>query len=376
MPSGRAVDVLGLFPFSDGSVGGVQTSGRAAWAAVTNHDGRCGSGSTCSAHLFVAGDALTAPAGGRNGPVRQAAAKIATVARVARARCPARCVLVWHLGLLKLLPFLRLPDARVIVFLHGIEAWRRQDWLTRRYLPRVDLFLSNSDHTWRRFVALHPEVARTRQRTVPLGIGEPADGSVAAPDRVPMALMLGRLARGEAYKGHRDLIAAWGDVLRHVPDAELWIAGDGDLRPELERWAAGRPWSPHVRFCGLVSEAEKERLLTASRCLALPSRGEGFGLVYLEAMRLGRPCLVSTLDAGQEVVDPPECGLAVDPGNPDAVARALARLLGSGPEWDRWSRQARARYETRFTAAHFRVRLLEGLAALETPAGAPVGRAP
>jgi len=89
----------------------------------------------------------------------------------------------------------------------------------------------------------------------------------------------------------------------------------------------------------------------------MPSQGDGFGLVYLEAMRMGRPCLVSNLDAGREVVNPPEGGLAVDPHAPNDIAEAMQSLLSQGAEWDRWSALARARYESRFTGDHFRQRL-------------------
>jgi glycosyltransferase involved in cell wall biosynthesis len=113
-----------------------------------------------------------------------------------------------------------------------------------------------------------------------------------------------------------------------------------------------------VRFFGAVSEAGKEELLARCRCLAMPSRGEGFGLVYLEAMRMGRPCLVSNDDAGREVVNPPQAGLAVNLGDPQLLSRAIVELLTPGARWESWSAQARLRYETQFTAEHFRQRLL------------------
>src|SRR5207249_3800963 len=116
-----------------------------------------------------------------------------------------------------------------------------------------------------------------------------------------------------------------------------------------------------VRFWGRISEELKEDLLARCRCLALPSRGEGFGLVYLEAMRLGRPCLVSDQDAGREVVGPPEAGLAVDPQNIDALADATIELLGENQESRRRSAVARQRYEAHFTAGHFQSRLLEAV---------------
>jgi phosphatidylinositol alpha-1,6-mannosyltransferase len=183
--------------------------------------------------------------------------------------------------------------------------------------------------------------------------------------------MIGRLLRSEDYKGHRELLAAWPAVQGRVPGAELWVAGDGDLRTELEGLARRTLPAGAARFWGSVPDAEKERLLRRARCLVLPSRSEGFGLVYLEAMRLGRPCLVSSLDAGREVVNPPEAGLAVDPRRPDELAAAVARLLAaSAPEWRGWSAQARGRYERGFTAAHFQDRLAAALA--PAPAGGPV----
>jgi glycosyltransferase involved in cell wall biosynthesis len=93
----------------------------------------------------------------------------------------------------------------------------------------------------------------------------------------------------------------------------------------------------------------------------MPSRGEGFGLVYLEAMRVGRPCLVSTLDAGREVVNPPEAGLAVNPDNEDEIVDSICRLLEASPMWQQWSTQARCRYEKTFTGKHFQERLLAAL---------------
>ncbi len=270
---------------------------------------------------------------------------------------PADPTVVMHVGLLKLLPLLPRPRGRRVLFLHGVECWRPPGRLARRLLGAVDLFLSNSDHTWERFLTFAPQLAGRPHATTALGLGEPLAGPTPPPADAPTAVILGRMDRGEDYKGHRELIAAWPRVRERVPAAELVVAGDGDLRPDLERLAG-----PGVRFVGRVSESQKQELLARSRCLVMPSRGEGFGLVYLEAMRVGRPCLVGDRDAGREVVNPPEAGLAVNPDDPAAVAAAAAaRLLTPGAEWDAWSAAARRRYEGRFTAAHFQARLRAAL---------------
>jgi phosphatidylinositol alpha-1,6-mannosyltransferase len=269
-------------------------------------------------------------------------------------------LLVWHAGLLQLLPLIRARGKRVVLFLHGIEVWRQLKRSTRRLLPQDDLFLSNSSFTWQRFLEYQPHCADRPHIIVPLGWGAPL-ATPTPPAAAPIVLMLGRLVRDEDYKGHREVIAAWPQVRERVPDAQLWIAGDGDLRPVLERLARDVGVAAHVRFCGRVDEAQKAELLPHCRGFAMPSRGGGFGLVYLEAMRVGRPCLVSDADAGREVVNPPEAGLAVATHDQSQLVNALCRLLGDGPEWHEWSRAARTRYESMYTARHFQERLLKAL---------------
>jgi len=330
------VDLIGLFPSSGPSgVGGVQASGRDAWNGILGRLGRE------RVHAFRC----------------SGSSKAAIIVRALANRRRARAALVWHLNLLKLVPLLDRTVSRVVVFLHGIEAWRRQDPVTHLLLEKVDLFLSNSEFTWTRFVECNPSFAAAPHRTVHLGCGSPVCGQTPALSTVPIVLMVGRLDRREDYKGHREVIEAWPRVLEQVPGAQLWIVGDGDLEPVLHGVAREHDVASSIRFYGRVTDAEKQRLLAQSRCLAMPSRGEGFGLVYLEAMRLGRPCLVSNVDAGREVVNPPEAGLAVSPDDRAEMASTIVRLLTAGAEWREWSSRARARYESRFTGEHFQQRL-------------------
>jgi phosphatidylinositol alpha-1,6-mannosyltransferase len=334
------VEIIGLFPsLSAQFIGGIQSSGRDAWKAIVHRAGE------------ERAQLLSYETG---------ASKAQAIFTALRTQNTAATVFVWHIQLLKLLLFLGKRKSRVVLVLHGVESWFKQDPVTRYLLRKVDLILADSDHTWRKFVGHNPAVHGMPHRTVHLGIGSPG-ASGTEPSDPPAVLMLGRLAKNEDYKGHRQMIEAWPAILRRKPDAQLWIVGDGDLRLTLEDLSRQRVGNGSIKFYGHVSDSEKEELLGRSRCLALPSRGEGFGLVYLEAMRLGRPCLVSTLDSGQEVVNPPEAGLAVDPSEPREMADAVQRLLTPGTEWERWSSHARSRYETNFTREHFQQRLLSVL---------------
>lgn len=341
MSSIDQIEVLGMFP-AIGLLGGVQASGREAWRGIVEKVG------TESSFLF---------------DYQPESGKARAVFSALKNRRRTGTVLIWHLNLLRLVPFLADAD-RAVVFLHGIEAWRRMDLLTEWALRKTDLILSNSKYTWDQFVVHNPAFRSALHSIVHLGAGSEIEGTVPAPSTTPKALMLGRMARSENYKGHRQMIEAWPRVLSQMPDAELWIAGDGDLKPELENLAVASGLSSTIQFCGRVSEAHKQTLIHQARCLALPSRGEGFGLVYLEAMRAGRPCLVSNQDAGREVVDPPDAGLSVDPADTADIANKLGRLLTPGNEWECWSAAARHRYESNFTAKHFQNRLNTALAAV------------
>lgn len=344
--------LFGFFPnIRPDRVGGVEASGRLAWSALLDLMDKRGEPATLFCYEW---DEIP---GERDGfPRIVAKTKWQAIGRALQVREKPRDILVWHLGMLKLVPFLRAPDARVIVFLHGIEAWRAQDGLTRRTFGQVDLFLSNTLFTYQRFLEFQPQLKQVPHAVTALGIGE-ADTVQSQPVSPPALLMLSRLDRGENYKGHQELIGVWDRVRERVPGAELWIAGDGNLRVDLEALARRKQSAGSIRFLGRVSEEQKQQLLRDCRALAMPSRGEGFGLVYLEAMRAGRPSLVSEADAGREVVNPPELGLAVNPADPAALVPAVARLLANGPEWQAWAARTRTRYAEYFTAAHFQARL-------------------
>ncbi len=350
--------MLGMFA-GLGTYGGIPASGLLAWEKMVETF-------VAPQQLYLFCYSSQQEADGRNVPVPAVPAVFASsrlnasVAALSR-RWPVQTVLVWHLGLLKLLPFLRTFGARVVLFLHGIEIGEYRSWADKLCLRQVDLFLSNSDFTWRQFVQANPRYASAPHRTIHLGIGAPLKEGTSAPAPTPAALMIGRLLKREDYKGHREVIGAWPAVVSRVPDAELWIAGDGDLRGELEQLAAAHQLQDKVRFFGRVSEERKQELLAHCRCLVLPSRAEGFGLVYLEAMRAGRPCLVSSVDAGREVVNPPEAGLAVDLDREGDLVGAICELLRPGPRWDTWSANARRRYEAAYTAEHFQERLISAL---------------
>ena len=127
-------------------------------------------------------------------------------------------------------------------------------------------------------------------------------------------------------KGFGLLVRAWEKVAAVHPDWKLEIWGDGPERGSLERLVRGKGLEKNVLLRGATGEV-REKLLQSSM-LVFPSLFEGFGMVLVEAMACGVPCVAFECPCGpRDVISPEEDGLLVPPGDTDALARAIIRLM-------------------------------------------------
>jgi phosphatidylinositol alpha-1,6-mannosyltransferase len=161
------------------------------------------------------------------------------------------------------------------------------------------------------------------------------------------------MVSSERYKGHDQVLEA----LTRLPEARLVAAGDGDDRPRLESKAAALGMGDRIFFTGFLSEATLAELYRRCSAFVMPSKGEGFGLVYLEAMRAGKPVLAARDSAAEEIVEDGETGVLVDPEDREGLRAALAQLLGYPGEARRMGEAGRERWRQEFGAERFRERL-------------------
>jgi phosphatidylinositol alpha-1,6-mannosyltransferase len=181
------------------------------------------------------------------------------------------------------------------------------------------------------------------------------------PPREAAALIVGRMWSEERGKGHDALLEAWPAVRSRVPAAELWIVGDGDDRERLAAKAREAGVGDAVRFLGRVADRDLGDLYRRAALLAMPSRQEGFGLVYAEALWHGLPCVGSSADAAAEVIDAGETGLLVPYGDAPALGDAVASLLADPERRRRMGEAGARRARERFAYARFRDELLRAL---------------
>ena len=265
-----------------------------------------------------------------------------------------------------LLPLPGFPPRRFAIFVHGIELDTARRGSRARALREADRLLVNSEFTAAALRAALPWRA-DRVRVVPLCIDPErirlwkAADEGTPPEREPAALVVGRMSSEERGKGHDTLIEGWSEVRRHVPAAELWIVGQGDDTERLRGLVRERGVEDAVRFLGRVSDTELGALYRRASVFAMPSRQEGFGLVYAEAMWHGLPCIGSTADAAGQVIVDGQTGRLVPYADARASAGAVAELLSDPARAREMGEAGRRRARERFTYQRFRADLLEAL---------------
>jgi len=154
----------------------------------------------------------------------------------------------------------------------------------------------------------------------------------------PRVLFVGRLA---PQKGVRTLVEAAG--LLEDPSARVLLVGDGPERPVLERESERIGVADRLRFVGFFAHERLPAALAHADLLVLPSLYEELGTVLLEAMQAGLPVVASKTGGIPDVVEDGVNGMLVPPGDPEALARAIDRLLADRDLASRLGEGARER---------------------------------
>ena len=167
----------------------------------------------------------------------------------------------------------------------------------------------------------------------------------------PHLLCVGRLI---PVKGHLVLLRALAQARIRVPDLVLDIAGSGPLEPALRAYARELGLGDAVRFLGFVSPVQAA--IENASVVVVPSLGEGFGMVALEAMERGRPVIASAVGGLPEIVLDGETGLLVSPDDPAALAEAIGVLLEDPARAAAMGAAGRTRALTEFSVARMAAR--------------------
>jgi phosphatidyl-myo-inositol dimannoside synthase len=329
--------IIALFPELRG-VGGIQEAGRLTAAALTE---------IASAHNYAldclslndSPGRLTFPSANGNVPFfgfGRAKARF-VLAAISRVRRGSRLVLAAHPHLAVPAALLKLfqPRLKLAVISHGVEAWHRLPPLRRRAFLKSDVFLAPSRYTVDQVVEIQGAPRnKTRQLPWPLNpyimrLAEQRD-ALPRPDGFPRGLVIltiARLMRNESYKGVDQLIRAVAELAPKLAAVHLVVVASGDDLPRHRELAADLAVASQVHFFEDLSADQVAACYSRCDVFALPSTGEGFGFVFLEAMAFGKPVIGAAAGGATDIVEDGVNGLLVPAGDFDQLVRSLERLL-------------------------------------------------
>ena len=224
----------------------------------------------------------------------------------------------------------------LLLIVHGIEAWTPHQQKVIRYLvKRIDACICVSEVSKARFLSwagvasgkchILPNCVdmnrfRPSQKNEQLLLRHHLKGR-------PVLMTLGRLDSAERFKGFDEVLEVLPSLIPHLPNVAYLIVGGGPDRGRLEHKVVSLGLSNHVVFAGLIEESEKVDYYNLADAFVMPSRGEGFGIVYLEAMACGVPTVASRLDGGREALRDGALGILVDPRDLEDVRKGILQAL-------------------------------------------------
>lgn len=244
------------------------------------------------------------------------------------------------LGLINLAPFASAiaswKRAPVVTIIHGIDAWTPTSRaLTNLAARRSRGVIAVSQTTLTRFESWSGTKGRPAfvvPNTVSLERFRPGPGSDDLRDRYGLRgrtvlMTLARLDPYERYKGIDEVFDVLPSLAETIPNLSYLIAGDGGDRPRLAAEVRRLGLDERVVFAGRIDEERKADHYRLADAFVMPGRGEGFGIVYLEALACGVPVVGSVLDGSRDALLDGRLGVLVDPNDRQDLVRGILEAL-------------------------------------------------
>ena len=221
--------------------------------------------------------------------------------------------------------------------LHGIDAWDPPNRLIRYAAERATHVTAVSRYTRRRFLAWSRNPPYT-VRVLPNTVDPRFTPGPKRPELVQryglhgkrVLLTVARIAAFERYKGHDRVIQVLPQLIQSIPNLCYLIAGGGDLRPHLEQLARQHGVSAQVIFAGQAPDEDLPDIYRLADVFVMPSRKEGFGIVFLEAAACGVPVIGGNTDGSVDALAEGAIGAAINPAEPAELVAAIRAAIANG----------------------------------------------
>lgn len=276
-----------------------------------------------------------------------------------------------NFALLGLLFKLLNPHARYIVAAYGVDVWNPLPLLCRLGLRYAHALTAISNFTAQKMVEIQG-VEPNQIEVIPCIIDDSllkANGNKSQLNSKHhdqrILLTVGRLVACERLKGIDEVILALPKVTKLISNTVYVVVGEGDDRGRLEELVKKNNLSSHVVFTGTVSDEKLVELYQGCDVFLMPSRQEGFGIVFLEAMAFKKPVIGGNHGGTPEVIVDNETGFLVEHGDVNTLADHIIRLLSDQELSERMGNAGCLRVKNHYTFEPLRHKLMSFLAQVE-----------
>lgn len=252
--------------------------------------------------------------------------------------CTKRQIIIGHLNLavVGVLVKMLLPWKKVVIVVHGLEIWLPVSRLKKFLLYRADQIITVSSHTKHSLIkqfGLEENKINILHNTVdpyfplPTSFEKPkflVDRHVELNGKY-VAVSVCRMKATEAYKGYDKVIQCIPDLLLEIPNLHYMIVGSWDEKEKkrIDDLIEQLNVKEYVTFTGFVKDEELTAYFQLGDVFVMPSKFEGFGIVYIEAMACGVPVIAGNKDGSVDALANGALGKLIDPDNLQEIASAL-----------------------------------------------------
>lgn len=234
------------------------------------------------------------------------------------------------------------PKTRLVLLAHGIEVWHPLPGWKRKMLKACDLVLPVSRFTKEKMMSLHgldPErlqvINNCLDPFLPTVSGDGKSNGLleryglTAENKI--LLTLTRLSFKERYKGYDEVLMAVKALKKTEPLLRYLIVGkyDAEEKARLDRLIDQQGLKDEVILVGFVPDDELAAHFGLADVYAMPSRKEGFGIVFIEALYYGKPVIAGNIDGSVDALANGELGLLVNPDRPAEIKEAIRKILAN-----------------------------------------------
>jgi glycosyltransferase involved in cell wall biosynthesis len=229
-----------------------------------------------------------------------------------------------------------LHRSEVFVIAHGVEVWKKLNLLQRLMLRNANSILAVSNFTRNKIHHIHQILLNKIQifhNCLDPFIKPSISFKTKEQNDVPIIFTLCRISSSELYKGYYQVIAALALLAKQNIDFRYCLGGKYEQQEyqNIIKYIAEQGITDKVELCGYISDSDLPSYFDMADIFILPSKKEGFGLVFTEAIVSGVPVIAGNKDGSVDALLNGELGVLVDPDNVEEIASAIKQLLLSPP---------------------------------------------